>query len=99
MIRDLELAFIRLHILHHANQEEVFGVGLMQELGRHGYTIGAGTLYPLLANLHRSGLLACRARTVEHRQRKYYRITAQGRRVLEAMQAKIRELYQELIPQ
>ncbi|MEW5913374.1 MAG: PadR family transcriptional regulator [Thermodesulfobacteriota bacterium] len=97
MLRDLELAFIRLHILHHAQQDEVFGVGLMKELARHGYAIGAGTLYPLLAKLEGAGLLTCRPRAVGHKQRKYYRITPQGRRVLRAMRAKTKELYQELL--
>jgi len=46
MIQDLELAFIKIHILYHAGKEEVFGVGLMVELSRHGYEVGPGTLYP-----------------------------------------------------
>jgi len=55
MIRDLELAFIKLHILYHAGKEELFGVGLMEELARHGYEIGPGTLYPTLNKLERAG--------------------------------------------
>jgi len=69
MIRDLELGFIKLHILYHARQEEVFGVGLMEELARHGYEIGPGTLYPTLNKLEKGGFLSCKARTVDHKQR------------------------------
>jgi hypothetical protein len=30
------LAFIKAHILYHAAEEEVYGLGLIEELGRHG---------------------------------------------------------------
>ena len=36
MIRDLELAFLKIHILCHAENEAVFGLGLMEELARYG---------------------------------------------------------------
>ena len=97
MIRSLELAFIKLHILYHSDIEEVFGVGLMKELERHGYTIGPGSLYPTLAKMEKGGLLTCRAETVNHKQRKYYRITFRGKSVLNEMKLKINELYQEVM--
>jgi DNA-binding PadR family transcriptional regulator len=97
MLRDLELAFIKIHILYHAENEEVFGVGLMEELARHGYEIGAGTLYPTLAKLEKGGYLTCRACTVNHKQRKYYRITSKGSDLLEQMRNKIKELHEEVI--
>jgi PadR family transcriptional regulator, regulatory protein PadR len=97
MIRELELAFIKLHILHHASEEEVFGIGLMEELGRHGYGIGPGVLYPTLAKMEKAALLTSEARTVEGKRRKYYRITEQGLAVLEQMKWKIKELYEEVI--
>ena len=97
MIRDLELAFVKLHILYHADNEEIFGVGLMEELERHGYTISPGTLYPTLAKLENGGFLTCEARTVNHKQRKYYRITPAGRSLLDEMKGKIEELYREVV--
>jgi DNA-binding PadR family transcriptional regulator len=96
MVRDIELAFIRLHILYHAGKEEVFGVGLTDELANHGYAIGPGTLYPTLAKMEKQGLLSCKTRTVNHKQRKYYRITPAGRSLLEEMKDKITELYEEV---
>ncbi len=99
MIRDLELAFIKIHILYHSEKEEVFGVGLMEELARHGYEISAGTLYPILAKLENGGYLTSRAYTVNHKQRKYYRITNKGSKLLEQMRNKIKELYAEVIQQ
>ncbi|WP_287830435.1 helix-turn-helix transcriptional regulator [Idiomarina sp.] len=46
--RDLYTGFIRLHILHHAAQEPIFGMGMIEELRHHGYQISPGTLYPML---------------------------------------------------
>jgi DNA-binding PadR family transcriptional regulator len=97
MTRDLELAFVKLHILYHADKEEVFGVGLMEELARHGYEVSPGTLYPTLAKLEKGGFLNCVARTVDHKQRKYYRITSAGISLLDKMKSKIEELYLEVI--
>ena len=97
MIRDLELAFVKLHILYHADNDEIFGIGLMEELKRHGYTIGPGTLYPTLAKLEKGGFLTCEARTVNHKQRKYYCITPAGRSLLDEMKSKIEELYKEVV--
>lgn len=97
MIRDLELAFLKIHILYHAAKEEVFGIGLMEELVRHGYAVSPGTLYPTLAKMEKAGFLICEARTVDHKQRKYYRITAAGKSLLDGMKNKIKELYKEVI--
>jgi hypothetical protein len=43
--RDLYSGMTRLHILHHANKELIFGAGMTEELARHGYKISPGTLY------------------------------------------------------
>lgn len=48
---------IRLHVLHHASEGAVFGLGMIEELGRHGYRLSPGTLYPMLRELEREGLL------------------------------------------
>jgi len=43
--QELYAGLIRLHILHHAAQEPIFGLGIIEELARHGYKLSAGTLY------------------------------------------------------
>jgi DNA-binding PadR family transcriptional regulator len=96
MNREVDLAFIKIHILHHAAEGEVYGLGLIEELGRHGYTLGPGTLYPILAKMKDRGLLRCNNRIVGHKQRKYYRITPVGQKLLDATKDKIRELYEEV---
>jgi DNA-binding PadR family transcriptional regulator len=97
MIRDLELAFLKIHILYHSAKEAVFGIGLMEELACHGYEVSPGTLYPTLAKMEKAGFLTCEARTVDHKQRKYYRITPDGEALLEGMKNKIMELYKEVV--
>ena len=96
-MREMDLAFIRLHILYHASKEEVYGVGLVKELAKHGYKLSFGTLYPALAKMVRMGLLTFEARTINQKQRKYYRITSKGLRELDKVKARIRELYDEVI--
>jgi DNA-binding PadR family transcriptional regulator len=96
-MRDIDLAFIRLHILHHASEKEVYGLGLTEELARHGYTLSFGTLYPLLSRMVAMGLLTLEARSVNQKQRKYYRITRAGLKELRNVKAKIKELYEEVV--
>ena len=97
MLRDIHLAFIKMHILYHAAKEEVFGIGLIKELKRHGYKLSPGTLYPTLAKMQQSGFLTCECRTVQHKQRKYYRITRAGEDLLGEVKEKLRELYDEIV--
>ncbi|WP_431834032.1 hypothetical protein [Escherichia coli] len=42
--KDLYGGLIRLHILHHAAEEPVFGLGIIEELRRHGYEMSAALL-------------------------------------------------------
>lgn len=97
LLRDIHLAFIKMHILYHASKEKVFGVGLIEELGRHGYRLGPGTLYPTLEKMKKAGLLTCTCRTVQHKQRKYYKITAEGLKLLKEIRIKLKELYDEVV--
>jgi len=57
MIRDFFLGFIKIHILHHASKEPVYGLWLIEELGHHGYKLSPGTLYPILHKLEEERLL------------------------------------------
>ena len=51
----------RLHIVPSASRGKVFGVGLMEELQRHGYRTSPGTLYPIRHALERSAYLTPRS--------------------------------------
>lgn len=97
MLRDVDLAFIRLHVLYHAIQEPFYGLAMMEELRRHGYEISAGTFYPLLHKMEEAGLLCREERIVDGRMRKYYAATEEGRRVLDEAREKLAELAEEVL--
>jgi DNA-binding PadR family transcriptional regulator len=97
MLRDFFLGFVRIHILHHAAQEKVYGLALIEELHRHGYALSPGTLYPVLHGLAADGYLTVERRVVGGKVRKYYTITPEGRRVLAEARTKIRELVDEVL--
>lgn len=88
---------IRLHILHHAVEGEFFGNWMIEELRRHGYRIGPGTLYPMLHVLERKGYLKSRTEGPGRRARRHYRATAKGRSALIAARGKVEELFNELV--
>jgi len=93
---DLYAGLIRLHILHHAAKEPVFGLWIIEELGRHGYKLSPGTLYPLLHGLEAKGYLASTTKKFGNAFRRMYRITPRGRRALSAAKGKVRELFGEM---
>src|SRR3979409_37296 len=95
--RDLYSGMIRLHILHHAEHERIFGLGMAEELARHGYRISPGTLYPILHGLEKKGYLRMSEERNGKSWRKVYRATPLGRQVLRAAKSKVRELFGELI--
>jgi PadR family transcriptional regulator, regulatory protein PadR len=95
--RDLYSGLIRLHVLHHASEEPIFGLGMLEELGRHGYKISAGTLYPILHGLEAKGYLRSAEERHGKSRRKVYRATPRGRRALVAARARIRELFLEVV--
>jgi PadR family transcriptional regulator PadR len=97
MLRDFFLGFIKIHILHHAAHGPVFGLALIRELGRHGYEVSPGTVYPILHELERARYLKRQDRIVQGKVRKYYRITPLGRRVLREARVKIAELVAEVL--
>src|SRR5579872_1123259 len=55
--RELYSGLIRLHVLHHAAKEPIFGLGMIEELGRQGYKVSPGMFYPLLHSMEKRGLL------------------------------------------
>jgi DNA-binding PadR family transcriptional regulator len=97
-LRDVLLAFARVHILHHAAEDRIFGAGMAEELSRHGYRLGPGTLYPILHRLRTDGLLSMDAEVIDGKKRKYYRITAKGRASLKGLLPQLEELADEVLP-
>lgn len=97
VFREAALAFWKVHILHHAAKEPVYGQWIINELRRHGYEIKTGTLYPLLRRMEKNGWLAASKDPAGGpRARVNYRLTKDGREVLAYLREKTRELHSEL---
>jgi DNA-binding PadR family transcriptional regulator len=97
--QDLYVGLVRLHVLHHAAEEPIFGLGIMQELRRHGYKMGPGTIYPLLHGMERRGWLRAEQQLVNGRRRKVYAATAAGRNALAQARHYVSELFTEMCEQ
>ncbi|MGC9373116.1 MAG: PadR family transcriptional regulator [Thermovirgaceae bacterium] len=97
MDKDFISGFIRIHILYHASREPVYGLWIIEELARHGYRLSPGTIYPMLHSMGKKGYLQCRPEVIGGKVRKYYTITARGRKMLEEAMEKLRELVGEVL--
>jgi PadR family transcriptional regulator, regulatory protein PadR len=97
MLREFFLGFVKIHILHHAGEEPVYGLALIAELRRHGYELSPGTLYPVLHQLETAGYLRRIDRVVGGKVRKYYVLTRRGEQTLGDARAKITELVGEVL--
>ncbi len=96
--KDILRGFIKVHVLFHASQEPVYGLGLIEELARHGYHLSPGTLYPLLHSMERENYLTSHGEVVGGKVRRYYQTTPWGKQALREAQVKIKELVAEVLP-
>ncbi|HET9149197.1 MAG TPA: PadR family transcriptional regulator [Alphaproteobacteria bacterium] len=94
--RDLYAGLIKLHLLHHAAKSPFYGLAMIEELGRHGYKLSPGTLYPVLHGLEAKGYLRSHTERTGRSIRRFYRATPAGKRALAAAKEKVRELFGEL---
>jgi DNA-binding PadR family transcriptional regulator len=96
VVREFLLTFWKIHILHHAAEEQgVYGQWMLEELGRHGYRLSPGTLYPVLARMARRGWIRA-DKTERSRAPRVYRITPEGSAVLRRLRASLGELQHEV---
>lgn len=97
MLREFLRGAAQVHVLHHAAEGEVHGAWLAAELGRHGYDISPGTLYPLLHRMERAGLLVSRQELAAGRNRRVYMATDAGRDELARVRVAVAELAEEVL--
>src|SRR3954465_15762037 len=93
--REFLLAFWKIHILHHADEQGVYGQWMLEELRHHGYHLSPGTLYPILARMAQRGWLRG-AEPKRSKAARVYRLTARGRDVLTRILDSLDELYREV---
>lgn len=91
--REILLSFWKIHILHHADESEVVGQWMLNELREHGYDVSPGTLYPILKRMEANGWLVSDADPAKGpKGPRVYRITKEGRKVLKVVRQQLREL-------
>jgi PadR family transcriptional regulator len=71
---------------------EHYGYTLRKALAERGLPIDEGTLYPLLRRLETQGLLASEWREEDKREKRFYRLSLAGQRVVRQLDAEWRGL-------
>ena len=89
--RELWGGLIALHVPHHASEEDIYGLGLIEEFRRHRYGMRPGTLHPLRHRLTEGGYLRERASGVGRQRRDT--ATAKGHRALAEGYHYVKELF------
>ena len=88
--RELLKGSINLLILRLLSQRDMYGYEIIQEASRrseNAFQFKEGTLYPALHQLQRQGYLRSQWQTADNgRKRKYYSLTAKGRKLAEERQ-------------
>jgi PadR family transcriptional regulator PadR len=75
-----------------ALRSEQYGYTLRKLLAEHGLAVDEGTLYPLLRRLEIQGLLMSEWREEGKRNKRFYRLSQDGARMLEQLLAEWRSL-------
>ena len=70
-----------------ALRSEQYGYTLRKALAEGGIDIDEGTLYPLLRRLESQGLLSSEWREADRRNKRFYRLTPEGKQVLKQLLA------------
>ena len=68
-----------------ALRSEQYGYTLRKALAGHGLAIDESTLYPLLRRLESQGLLASEWREEDKRNKRFYRLSTEGRQMLKQL--------------
>jgi PadR family transcriptional regulator PadR len=70
-----------------ALRTEQYGYTLRKVLAEHGMEIDEGTLYPLLRRLESQGLLKSQWREEDKRNKRFYRLSPEGKQILKQLLA------------
>jgi PadR family transcriptional regulator PadR len=70
-----------------ALRTEQYGYTLRKVLAEHGMEIDEGTLYPLLRRLENQGLLRSQWREEDKRNKRFYRLSGEGKQILKQLLA------------
>ncbi len=73
-------------------RSEQYGYTLRKALGERGMAIDEGTLYPLLRRLESQGLLVSEWREEDKRNKRFYRLSSDGKLILKQLLAEWRSI-------
>jgi PadR family transcriptional regulator PadR len=86
--KELKRGTLEMILLHLISERQMYGYELVSSLEKRGgslFRIKEGTLYPILYRLEKAGYIESRWETLERGvPRKYYRLTAAGRKYMQA---------------
>lgn len=75
---------------------EQYGYTLRKALADHGLAIEEGTLYPLLRRLESQGLLVSRWQEEDKRNKRFYRLSPDGKLILKQLVAEWKRINSSL---
>jgi PadR family transcriptional regulator PadR len=73
-------------------RREHYGYTLRKDLSALGIEIDEGTLYPLLRRLESQGLLESEWREENNRQKRFYKLSKDGRQILKLLLAELDQI-------
>ena len=73
-------------------RSEQYGYTLRKALAEHGMAVDEGTLYPLLRRMEEQGLLKSEWKIEDGPPRRYYQLSAEGKRLYRELSASWRAL-------
>jgi PadR family transcriptional regulator, regulatory protein PadR len=79
-----------------ALRTEHYGYTLRKTLADHGMAIDEGTLYPLLRRLETQGLLTSQWREEDKRNKRFYRLSPEGKIILKQLLAEWKNIHASL---
>jgi len=79
-----------------ALRREQYGYTLRKTLAQQGIEIDEGTLYPLLRRLESQGLLASEWREEEKRNKRFYRLSSEGKTIFKQLLAEWKRINSSL---
>ncbi len=91
------LGFLQLSIITLLWKREMYGLELSNNLKMNGYPIGAGQLYPTLNRLKKNDLISVREEIRKGANRKFFKTTNSGRKLVRTYLANFMNLFPELI--
>jgi len=87
LVGQLKKGTTRLAVLAALERGDGYGYGIRREVlhrTKGTFALNEGALYPVLHTLQRKGLVRRRIESVKGRERRYYALTAKGRRELDS---------------